>query len=274
MCCLCLTLTDTNTIDEQLLTTIRSYLATLFTVLSTIVVVSGVTPVFALCLIPMILFYISEQQFFTVTYRELKRLDSVSRSPLFALLGESVDGVAVVRAFSAQNGLVKRLQTMLDTQQHAYYLTFTAQSWLAVRLELIGTLVITFACLLAVIEHAFAGPNTTFAGLAGLSISYALSVTQSLNWSVRMASDLEAHMIAVERVKQYSQLDSEGDRHTDLDDKLPSPWPSNGEIEFQNVKLRYRPDLPLVLRGLDLRIPAGSKVGVVGRTGAGTKAAF
>ena len=80
-----------------------------------------------------------------LTYRELKRLDSVSRSPIYALLGETVDGVAVVRAFSAQEGLQNRLKGMLDRQQHAYFLTCTAQSWLAIRLELIGTSIITFA---------------------------------------------------------------------------------------------------------------------------------
>lgn len=81
-----------------------------------------------------------------LTYRELKRLDSVNRSPIYALLGETVDGVAVIRAFGAQESLLKRLTEMLDFQQHAYFLTCTAQSWLAVRLELIGTLIITFSC--------------------------------------------------------------------------------------------------------------------------------
>jgi ABC-type multidrug transport system fused ATPase/permease subunit len=195
-------------------------------------------------------------------------LDSVNRSPIYALLGESVDGVAVIRAFSAEESLLQRLTSMLDTQQHAYYLTTAGQSWLAVRLELIGTLIITFACLSAVFQHAAAQSNDEFAGLAGLAISYALSVTQSLNWSVRMASDMEANMVSVERVNEYTSIESEGSRHTHEDEKL-SDWPAKGEIVFQGAKLRYRPGLPLVLKGLDIHIPAGSKVGVVGRTGAG-----
>lgn len=155
---------------------------------------------------------------------------------------------------------------MLDVQQHAYYLTCAAQSWLAVRLELIGTLIIAFAALSAVVERSFNGANETFAGLAGLSISYALQVTQSLNWSVRMASDFEASMVAVERVLEYSAIKSEGDRVTPLDDQLIG-WPSKGRIEMRGVKLCYRDGLPLVLKGLDIVIPAGSKIGVVGRTG-------
>jgi hypothetical protein len=80
------------------------------------------------------------------------------------LLGESVDGVAVIRAFEAQHFLTTQLKDMLDLQQHAYYLTCAAQSWLAVRLELIGTLIITFACFVAVVQHAMNGANEKFAG--------------------------------------------------------------------------------------------------------------
>jgi ABC-type multidrug transport system fused ATPase/permease subunit len=159
--------------------------------------------------------------------------------------------------------------SILDTQQHAYFLTCTAQSWLAVRLELVGTLIITFACSSAVLQHLISGANSRFAGLAGLAISYSLSVTQSLNWSVRMASDLEAAMVSVERIRDYSMLESEGDRITDVDKQLEGKWPTNGSIEFKGATLRYRPELPLVLKGLDIIIPGGSKVGVVGRTGAG-----
>lgn len=260
---------DMYTIDEQLMGTLRTYLQTLFGVFSTLLVISSVTPLFLLCLVPMLIFYLKEQSFFTISYRELKRLDSVSRSPIYALLGESVDGVAVIRAFAAQKSLLCRLTDMLDIQQHAYFLTCAAQSWLAVRLELIGTLIVTFAALSAVLEHTRSGADGTFAGLAGLSISYALSVTQSLNWSVRMASDMEANMVAVERVEEYSNIQSEGLRSTPVDAKLPQVWPPKGAIEFTEVRLRYRPGLPFVLKGLNLTIPPGSKIGVVGRTGAG-----
>lgn len=195
----------------------------------------------------------------------------MNRSPLYALLGETVDGVATIRAFSAQGAMVHRLKTFLNMQQHAYFLTCSAQCWLAVRLELIGTLIITFACLCAVVEHASVNGDETRAGLFGLAISFSLSITQSLNWSVRMASDSEAQFVAVERIKDYCELAGEADRHRNIDKKLTTKseekeWPK-GEITFENVKLRYRPELPLVLKGLDLHIPGGSKVGVVGRTG-------
>lgn len=258
------------TVDENITSTLRSYLVTIFSVFSTVIVISGITPIFTVCLLPILAYYMMQQAYFTVTYRELKRLDSVWRSPIYALLGETLDGVSTIRAYSAQQMLSSRLDTMLDRQQHAYFLIATAQCWLAVRLELVGTLIVTCACLSAVLQHGKQGGNERFAALAGLSISYALSVTQSLNWTVRMASDLEASMVAVERIEQYCHIKGEAARHTSIDSLVPSAWPMAGEITFVGSKLRYRPGLPLILKGLDLHIPAGSKIGVVGRTGAGT----
>eukprot|EP00559_Dactyliosolen_fragilissimus_P007142 CAMPEP_0184860246 /NCGR_PEP_ID=MMETSP0580-20130426/5172_1 /TAXON_ID=1118495 /ORGANISM="Dactyliosolen fragilissimus" /LENGTH=1483 /DNA_ID=CAMNT_0027357283 /DNA_START=38 /DNA_END=4489 /DNA_ORIENTATION=- len=257
---------DMYTIDESLVDRLRSYLATLSKVISTIIVISSVTPYFTLCLVPILCFYAGQQAYFTKTYRELRRLDSVNRSPIYALLGETLEGISTIRAYGAQENLLKRMKSMLDIQQNAYYLTFSAQCWLGIRLELAGTLIILFACLCSVMhQHR----TESFAGLAGLSISFALSVTQSLNWSVRMGSELEANMVAVERVQQYKRLQCEAPHYMESDLSLHRKWPKNGLIEFSSVWLRYRHNLPYVLKGLSLSIPSQSKVGVVGRTGAG-----
>ena len=162
---------------------------------------------------------------------------------------------------------MKKFFDVLDSQQNAYFLTFSGQCWLAMRLELLGTVIIAFACLFAIFEHKSMAGNKDLAALCGLAISYAFSVTQALNWTVRMSSDLEANMIALERIEQYCKIEPEAERVRDMDKEVSKWWPSQGEIIFNNVKLRYRPGLPLVLKGLDFVIPAQSKVGVVGRTG-------
>ncbi|KAG7362244.1 multidrug ABC transporter permease/ATPase [Nitzschia inconspicua] len=214
-------------------------------------------------------FQMQQQAYFSQCYRELKRIDSVTRSPIHALFGETLDGFCTIRAFEAERTLFHRILGFIDKQQHAYFLTQAGLCWLAVRLELIGSAIIFFACGAAVWEkQAMLEGNEVFAGLAGLSISYALSVTQSLNWAVRTGSDFEANMVSVERVRQYTQLDQEAPHHKDTDTQLRD-WPSRGTIEFRDSKLRYRPGLPLVLKGLNLTIPSQAKVGVVGRTGAG-----
>jgi len=80
---------------------------------------------------------------------------------------------------------------------------------------------------------------------------------------------VEGNMVAVERIQQYSEIPGEAPRALPSDESLPSDWPSEGRIDFKDVKLQYRPNLPLVLKGLNINIPMRSKVGVVGRTGAG-----
>lgn len=205
--------------------------------------------------------------YFTKTYRELKRYDLLYRSPLYSLLGESLDGLSTIRAFKAVSSIMSRVSNVLDKQQNASYLIFAANSWLELRLDMIGTLIIFFTCLCMAIKHETESGNENFVGLAGLSISFALSVTQSLNFSVRLGSDLEADFVSVERIIQYSMIDPEElplRTNKSIDD-----WPSDGKIVFSNCFLRYRKNLPCVLKGFSLEIPPLSKVGIVGRTGAG-----
>eukprot|EP00934_Nitzschia_sp_Nitz4_P009275 Nitzschia sp. Nitz4//scaffold39_size137210//112596//117089//NITZ4_003219-RA/size137210-augustus-gene-0.186-mRNA-1//1//CDS//3329550443//9265//frame0 len=261
---------DIYTIDETLPQTFRMYLTCLFGTMSTLVIITGITPLFGLTLLPILYFYGHHQAYFSQCYRELKRIDSVTRSPIYALFGETLDGPATVRAFGAQAPLFDRMGRLVDEQQHAYFLTQAGLSWLAVRLEFVGTMIVTTTCLAAVFEkRSFPDGDQVFAGLAGLSISYALAVTQQLNWAVRVGSDFEANMVSVERLRQYCNLPSEAENETDFDKTLDQDWPHGGAIQFQSTKLRYRPDLPLVLKGLNLDIPPRSKVGIVGRTGAG-----
>jgi len=148
----------------------------------------------------------------------------VSRSPIFALFSETLDGVSTIRAFSAVKMLRDRMTRLLDNQQQAYFLTFTSQCWLAVRLEFAGTCIIAFTCLCSVFQYPARPGDTVFAGFAGLAISYALQVTQSLNWSVRMSSDLEAYMVSVERVGQYIAMPIEAPRTEQSDKTLDPKW--------------------------------------------------
>lgn len=100
------------------------------------------------------------------------------------------------------------------------------------------------------------------AGLVGLSISYALSVTQSLNWVVRMTSELETNIVAVERTKEYAETPTEAPPI--VKDHRPGPdWPREGKVEFDGYSTRYREGLDLVLKNISVDIPGGTKVDCV-----------
>uniref|UniRef100_A0A672VEL7 MRP2 protein n=1 Tax=Strigops habroptila TaxID=2489341 RepID=A0A672VEL7_STRHB len=134
--------------------------------------------------------------------------------------------------------------------------------WLAIRLEFVGSLVVFFSALLAVISK-----GSLQGGIVGLSISSALNVTQTLNWLVRTSSELETNIVAVERVHEYMKVKNEAPWVTEK--RPPRGWPSKGEIRFVDYKVRYRPELELVLQGITCNIGSTEKIGIVGRTGAG-----
>jgi ABC-type multidrug transport system fused ATPase/permease subunit len=189
-----------------------------------------------------------------------------------------------------------KIYRFLDTNQRAYFLNFSANCWLGVRLDLVGSLIIFGAALLSILareailqqgagdgsdrdtasDPPYVNQLQSLSSLAGLAISLALTSTQSLNWSVRMSSDLESQMVSVERIKSYSTIEQEPAHYEDEIPSSVSPllrerelWPVSGAIQFVDVKMRYRDGLPLVLRGLQLSIRGSEKIGIVGRTGAG-----
>jgi ATP-binding cassette subfamily C (CFTR/MRP) protein 1 len=261
---------DVYTVDESIPATWSMLLNTFISVLVTLATISYVTPVFMVILLPVLVGYYISQRYFIKSSRELQRLDSISRSPVFALLSETLDGLPTIRAYRAETQFSTKNEELIDRNQRAYFLNFAVNCWLALRLEFAGTLISAFAALTAVLAHS-SDPErgTAFAGLAGVSLTYAFSVTQSLSWSVRMLSQLQTQMVSVERIKNYTVMDTEAEL-TSVG-KLPpaQEWPSAGAIEFREVNLRYRPGLPRVLRNLSLSIRPQEKIGIVGRTGAG-----
>lgn len=128
---------------------------------------------------------------------------------------------------------------------------------------MVGNLIILFAGLFAVLGRENMSP-----GLVGLSVSYALQITQTLNWLVRMTSDVETNIVAVERIKEYGETKREADWELP-NSTMPVNWPEVGRVEFKDFQVRYREGLDLVLRGISFAVNGGEKVGIVGRTGAG-----
>ncbi|XP_051926933.1 ATP-binding cassette sub-family C member 3-like isoform X2 [Hippocampus zosterae] len=254
---------DIYLIDETLPSTVLMFLVTFFVSLSTIIVIISSTPIFAVVIAPLAFVYIFVQRFYVATSRQLKRLESVSRSPIYSHFSETITGSSVIRAFGRHSAFVFMSDMKVDENQKSYYPGIVSNRWLGVRIEFIGNCIVLFAALFAV-----TGKNDLNPGLVGLSVSYALQVTMSLNWMVRMTSDLENNIVAVERVKEYSETKTEAP--WEIEDKKPHPdWPMQGNVEFHNYSVRYREGLDLVLKNLTLSVKGGEKVGIVGRTGAG-----
>ena len=249
---------DLYTIDEELPVTIAMWLMVATSCVATMATIAFATPWFLAVCLPLGVVYFGTMKYFIPSVRELKRLDATSRSPVFVAFGEALDGASTIRAFRAEKRFAADQGAKLRKNLRAYFLGTACNRWLAVRLEAIGTLTTGAAAFLAVATDA--KPY-----LAGLSLTYALSVTQSLNWFVRTNADLENNSVAVERVVNCADTPPESDGHAGP----PDGWPSKGDVTVTNLQLRYRPELPLVLKGLNFAVDGGTKLALVGRTGSG-----
>jgi ABC-type multidrug transport system fused ATPase/permease subunit len=244
-------------IDETIPRSLRSFMSTFLQVVSIVVVISFSTPLFMAIILPMGLVYYYIQRFYVASSRQLKRLESVSRSPIYAHFSETLNGVSSIRAYRSEQTFMDENEYKINYNLQAYYPSVSANRWLALRLEFMGNLIVFFAALFVVVESE-SKKSTIDPGTVGLSLSYAMSVTQTLNWMVRMSSDLETNIVAIERVEEYCQIDMEAAPVTKI--RPAKGWPVNGDIDFDNYSVRYREGLDLVLRGISVQIKGGQKV--------------
>ncbi|KAI9837542.1 MAG: hypothetical protein M1819_007193 [Sarea resinae] len=257
---------DIYRVDEVLARTFNMLFVNTAKAAFTLGLISFSTPIFVALIIPLGALYLYIQRYYLRTSRELKRLDSISRSPIYAHFQESLAGISTIRAYRHEKRFTLENEWRVDANLRAYYPSISANRWLAVRLEFIGSVIILAAAGFAIISVS-SGSGLS-AGMVGLAMSYALQITASLNWIVRQTVEVETNIVSVERVLEYARLPSEAPeiiaRH-----RPPISWPANGAVNFNDYSTRYRPELDLVLKNVSLDIKPREKVGVVGRTGAG-----
>ena len=217
---------------------------------------------YAIALGPLFIMFMFSAAFYRSSAREVKRHEAVLRSTVFSRFGEAVMGTPTIRAYGLQNQFSKSVRDAVDDMNSAYYLTFANQRWLSVRLDIVGILLVFTTGILVVTSRFSVDPS-----IAGLVLSYILTIVQMIQFTVRQLAEVENNMNSTERIHHYgSQLEEEAPLH--MGEVRPT-WPEHGEIVFDNVEMRYRDGLPLVLKGLTMHVRAGERIGVVGRTGAG-----
>ncbi|KAL0958936.1 hypothetical protein HGRIS_014252 [Hohenbuehelia grisea] len=253
---------DQDTLDTQISMTMFQFLSTFSNVIGTAVLVFYTFPYLGIIFVPMTIVYYGISVYYRRSSVETKRLDSLMRSALYASYSETLTGLSTIRAYRAQDTAVRNAEYGLDLENRAYFMTIAIQRWLAMRLDLLGNILV-----LGISLFAAGFRNTVNPSKVGVVLSYALGLTQFFSDMVNQFAQNEQNMNAVERLLVYTELPPEGDLTTPND---PSPsWPEKGEIVFSDVKFGYREGLPLVLKGVSFQIRPGEKVGIVGRTGAG-----
>ncbi|GMR31872.1 hypothetical protein PMAYCL1PPCAC_02067 [Pristionchus mayeri] len=256
---------DMETIDLRLGQNVRFCCIGIFNLLQTFLIISISTPIFVVFGIPMIIIYILILRYYISSARQLQRLSSVNRSPIYSHFGETIQGVSTIRAFGWSEKFILSSRSKVDIFMRCSWFYGIAARWLGVRLETLGNCIILVTSMMAVISKA---TNSSSAGMIGLSVSYSLNVSFMMNLLMTRLSELETSIVSVERVKEYSEDQAEADWRSPR--RLPQKgWPGHGAVTFKNYETRYRPGLDLVIKGIDVKMEPGEKVGVVGRTGAG-----
>lgn len=253
---------DVDVMDNTLTDAMRTYLFTLGMITAVFVLIIVYFHFFAVALGPLLVLFMLAAMYYRASAREVKRHESVLRSHVFARFSEGVSGISSIRAYGLQNHFIKGLQLSVDEMNSAYYLTFSNQRWLSIRLDTIGNLLVFTTGILVVTSRFNVSPS-----ISGLVLSYILAIVQMIQYSVRQLAEVENAMNATERLHYYgTELEEEPPLRLT---SVPPSWPQNGGIVFSEVQMRYREGLPLVLHGLNLTVAGGERIGVVGRTGAG-----
>lgn len=232
-----------------------------------VVAVCAIMPWMLTVVIPLFGMFVCIARYYVQTSRQIKRLDAVSRSPIFQLFNDvaGADGVQSIRALHLRSVFERRFSSRVDVSISAYVAFETAARWLAVRLDSISATVALSVAVLGILLRESIG-----AGLLGAALAQVLLLSGMLQYSTRQAAEVESFMTSVQRVAAYGKIDTEAAPVLDGDERLlASGWPSKGRLEFRDVELRYAPHLPLALRGVSFATKPAEKIGVVGRTGGG-----
>uniref|UniRef100_A0A8C7QZ85 Cystic fibrosis transmembrane conductance regulator n=1 Tax=Oncorhynchus mykiss TaxID=8022 RepID=A0A8C7QZ85_ONCMY len=253
---------DIGQLDAALPWTFVDFIQIFLQIIGVIAVAASVIPWILIPLVPLVIVFLFLRRYFLQTSRDVKRLESTTRSPVFSHLSSSLQGLWTIRAFRAEERFQNTFDTYQDLHSESWFLFLVTSRWFAVRLDGMCAVFVTitaFGCLLL--------RDQVEAGSVGLALSYAVTLMGMFQWGVRQSAEVENMMTSVERVVEYTELESEAPWETQ---KRPPPeWPSQGLITFDRVSFSYSSDGPVVLKDMKAMFRPKEKVGIVGRTGAG-----
>ena len=219
-------------------------------------------PWLILAMVPLIVIFWFLGVYFRRTVRQLKRMESISRSPIVAHVQQSLYGLLSLRCFGQQQRFININNQLVDDSIRVSYPYWTLTRWFSMRLDIVSSFLVAGTSFMAI------GMRNNPAN-SGLALTYALLVAAFFQWAIRNLIDTEAYMTSVERILHYANnVPMEAEAIIEHK-RPPKEWPHEGAIKMDKVYVKYREDLPPVLKKISLEINKNEKIGVVGRTGAG-----
>ncbi|XP_051793100.1 ATP-binding cassette sub-family C member 12-like isoform X2 [Acanthochromis polyacanthus] len=256
---------DQEEVDTVLPLHMDSFLQFSLLVIFAIVIIAFVFPVLLVAVVVLGVLFSLILFVFQKTIRQMKKMENISRSPCISLTISTLQGLSTIHAYNIRDSHIKMFKSINDINSNHFLLFHSGTRWLSFWLDFMGaTMTLLVALFVVLSSNELINP-----ALKGLALSYTIQLTGLLQYVVRQATEVEARFNSVERLQEYiTGCKSEAPRHI-KDAQIPEDWPKSGVITFQDYKMRYRENTPIVLNRLDFFIRAGEKLGIVGRTGSG-----
>lgn len=254
---------DIESVDQEIISFADGVLACLVSIVFTLGLITLITPGFIVFAILIAFVYYTVATFYLSGSRELKRFDSITKSPIHQHFSETLVGVSTIRAYGIERRFLQENINKIDDNNKPFFYMWVENRWLSTRNDLIGAFV-------TLTSGAFIlwKIDSLDAGLAGIALSYAIAFNENALWVVRLYANVEMAMNSVERLKEYLDIEEEPAEYIEGSDP-PSSWPKHGKLEVNDLSLRYAPHLPQVIKNVTFIVESSNKVGIVGRTGAG-----
>ncbi|KAI9930032.1 hypothetical protein MW887_011842 [Aspergillus wentii] len=254
---------DVEAVDQEVAPEAIGMLHSLGSVIMVVILISIITPQFLFAAVFITIVYSALGAIYLNASRDLKRLESIGRSPLYQQFGETLNGIVTIRAFGDGPRFIIDNHRRINSYNRPHIYLWASNRWLALRIDYTGALVSFFAAAFVLLNI-----GKIDAGAAGLSLTYAVTFNENVLWLVRLYGSVQQSMNSVERVSEYLEVEQEA--NAVIPESRPAAdWPNKGAVEFVDYTTRYRPDLGPVLKNVSFSVQPGEKVGIVGRTGAG-----
>ncbi|EDW02798.1 probable multidrug resistance-associated protein lethal(2)03659 [Drosophila grimshawi] len=256
---------DMGQVDEILPAVMMDVIQIFLALGGIVIVIAIVNPLFLVPTFVLGIIFYQLRTFYLKTSRNVKRLEAITRSPIYSHMAASLTGLSTIRAFGAQRVLISEFDNHQNLHSSAFYMFISTSRAFGYWLDCFCVIYI------GIITLSFFIFPPANGGVVGLAITQAMGMTGMVQWGMRQSAELENTMTAVERVVEYEDIEPEGALEAPADKKPPKTWPEHGKIAFEELSLRYFPDpkSEYVLKSLNFVIRAREKVGIVGRTGAG-----
>lgn len=255
---------DTDSLDNQLGEQIRLFMFPFATIIGIIILCCCYLPWFLIAVPFLVFVFVFFSSLYSGSSREIKRLEAVQRSVVYNNFNEVLSGMTVIKAYKAESRFIEKNDYLLNRMNEAYFLSIANQRWLCVYLDIIAA---TFALLISLL--CVTNQFNISASSTGLLLNYVIQIVGLLSLTVRAMTQVENEMNSVERLHSYAFSLPQEAPYQKSETKPPKEWPIAGYIQFNDVSMRYRDNLPLVLKNLNFGVYPGEKLGICGRTGAG-----